>query len=513
MAMNKTKSSIFNSVTSLLFTFINGLCNLIVVRKLIEIYGSDFNGLNSTAAQFISVLLIIEGGFAVAANVALFKPLSRGNKNIVNGIVSAINKRFHKIAFAFLLVGGGVSVLFALLVKSEYEFYIKFGVFIFLIISTWFNLYYSTKYKILFQSDQKEYILNIVSCIFLLLSNAAMYVMIVFKWHPLLLRAVVMLSAIMNSLCVGIICKVKYPYIDVKTSPDYASIKGTTDVFVQKIVGVVYASAPIIFISVFVSTVDASIYAVYNTVITLIKSIETAVINAPRMSLGYLIAENDLSSERVKKVYNEYEFTAIFSASFLLGVTMVMIMPFISVYSAEFTDASYSNWYIAILLIITCLVECIHIPSGVLITMSGHFKEGKKIQIIAGLVLLVTLGISVVFWGMNGIIVAVLLTAIVLAFMEIFYAKRVLLKDNLFGFAKNLAVNVIANLILITIGLSLNITVSNFSEFFVIALGVFIINTLVIIVINYFFCRKLTNSVVNRIYSIVFPKARKNTTH
>lgn len=504
MAINKTKSSILNSVTSLLFTFINSLCNLIVVRKLIEIYGSDFNGLNSTATQFISILLIMEGGFAVAANVALFKPLSQGDKHIVNGIVSAINKRFHQIAFAFLLIGGGVSVLFAFLVKSEYAFYIKFGVFIFLIISTWFNLYYSTKYKILFQSDQKEYILNIISSIFLLLSNSVMYIMIVFEWHPLVLRAVVMLSAILNSLCVGIICKAKYPYIDVKALPDYSGIKGTTDVFVQKIVGVVYSSAPIIFISVFVSTVDASIYAVYNTVITLIKSIETAVINAPRMSLGYLIAENALSSERVKKVYNEYEFTTIVSASFLLGVTMIMIMPFISVYSAKFTDAAYSNWYIAILLIITCLVECIHIPSGVLITMSGHFREGKKIQIFAGVVLLVTLGIGVIFWGMNGIIVAVLLTAIVLAFMEIFYAKKVLLKDSLFGFVKNLAVNVIANLMLIIIGLSLNITVRNFFDFFLIALGVVIINTLVIIGANYLFCRKLTNNVMNRICSIFF---------
>lgn len=513
MTTNKTKSSILNSVTSLLFTFINGLCNLIVVRKLIEIYGSDFNGLNSTAAQFISVLLIIEGGFAVAANVALFKPLSQENKQIVNGIISAINKKFHKIAWFFLLVGGAVSVFFALLVKSEYEFYIKFGVFIFLIISTWFNLYYSTKYKILFQSDQKEYLLNIISSAFLLLSNSIMYMMIVFEWHPLLLRAVVMLSAILNSFCVGIICKAKYPYIDVKSSPDYASIKGTTDVFVQKIVGVIYASAPIIFISVFVSTVDASIYAVYNTVITLIKSIETAVINAPRMSLGYLIAENDVASERVKKVYNEYEFTAIFSASFLLGVTIVMIMPFISVYSVEFSDASYSNWNIAILLIITCLVECIHIPSGVLITMSGHFKEGKTIQIIAGVVLLLTLVIGVAFGGMNGIIVAVLLTAIVLALMEIFYAKKVLLKDNLWGFIKNLAVNVFANILLILIGLSLNITVSNFLEFFAIALGVFAVNALVILGVNFLFCRKLTKSVVKRILSIVFLKARKNTTH
>lgn len=513
MVINKTKSSIYNSITSLLFTLINGLCNLIVVRKLIETYGSDFNGLNSTAAQFISVLLIIEGGFAVAANVALFRPLSQGDKQRINSIVSAINKKFNKISFAFLLVGGGVSVIFALLVKSEYEFYIKFGVFIFLIISTWFNLYYSTKYKILIQSDQKEYILNIISCIFLLLSNGIMYVMIVFKWHPLLLRAVVMLSAIMNSVCVGIICKAKYPYINTKATPNYASIKGTTDVFVQKIVGVIYASVPIIFISVFVSTVDASIYTVYNTVITLIKSIETAVINAPRMSLGYLIAENDLTSERVKKVYNEYEFTAIFSASFLLGVTMIMIMPFISIYSAEFTDASYSNWNIAILLIITCLVECIHIPSGVLITMSGKFKEGKKIQIVAGVVLLVTLSIGVIFGGMNGIIVAVLLTAIVLAFMEIIYAKKVLLKDNLIGFVKNLAVNVVANIILIIIGLSLNIIVNSFLEFFVIAFFVFIVNALAIISINYIFCRKMINSVMSRICSIVFPKARKNTAH
>ena len=91
---SKSKKSLLNAATALLMTLVNGLLGIVATKLVIAHYGSDFNGLNSTANQIVNVLLILEGGFTVASNVALFGPLSRQENEIVNGILTATRKKF-----------------------------------------------------------------------------------------------------------------------------------------------------------------------------------------------------------------------------------------------------------------------------------------------------------------------------------------------------------------------------------------------------------------------------------
>lgn len=497
--MNKTRNSLLSSITSVLFTFINGLCNLVVTRKVIEVYGSDFNGLNSTATQFINVLLIIEGGFAIAANVALFKPLSSKDEDGVIKIFRATDIKFRKIASIFSIAGILTSVVFTYTINSSLPIIIRFAVFLMLVSSTSFSLLYATKYKILFQSDQKEYVINIVSIITYSLTYILMYIQIILGRHMLLLRLNVMLFAILNSLIVGVLCKKKYPYILKKNAePDFASIKGTGDVFVQKIIGVVYYAAPIVAISTMVSTMAASVYAVYNTVFTLIRSAENSIINAPRMSLGRLAAEEGTNSDRFKDVYNQYEFCMFFSISLMLSVATVLIMPFVSIYSKSFVDINYYNWKMAIIMTLICFIECIHIPSGNLINMSGRFREGRNIQIAAGIVLILSLFVGGRIFGIDGILIAVLLTACVLAVLEIGYIRFRVVKNDNFTFFRNLGVNTLASVLLIVLELQFTFNISSFGRFFIYAALITTINGVTLMFMNILVNRRITMVTIQR---------------
>lgn len=505
--MNKTTRSLLNSITSIMLTVVNGLCNLIVTRKIIEIYGSDFNGINSTATQIINVLLIIEGGFAIAANVALFEPLSSSNQTKVASIYCATKKKFHRIGLIFFAAGILTSFVFALSIKSSLSYEIRFLIFVMLAFSTAFNLFYATRYKVLFQSDQREYIINVITIVTYVLTYIVMYIAVQFRVHMLILRLVVMVFAIINSIAIGVLCKHNYPYIeDKQVEPDFRSIKGTTDVFVQKIVGVVYYSAPIVVISAVVSTAAASVYAVYNTVFTLIRSAENSIINAPRMSLGRLYAEEGSESDRLRDVFNQYEFCTFLSISSMLSVATVMIMPFISVYAKSFTDISYTNWTIALLLILTCYIECIHIPSGNLINMMGRFKEGKRIQLSSGVVLMLTLGMFAFSKNIIGVLIAVLFTAIVLAVLEIGYVRLFVFKHDAVSFWKNLLTSFLTAAVLIYVEMKLNITVYNFFSFLIISGIIFIVNTGLIYIANLFFNKRITVNFTNRIVALIHRK-------
>ena len=118
-SMSKKKNSILTFVTSLILTMLRGVLGLIVTRLILKVYGSDFNGINATANQFINVILLVEGGFTLSTNVALFKPLVTNNKDEVNQILSATSKIFHRVGFVFLIIGIIGSYFYVMLIKQR----------------------------------------------------------------------------------------------------------------------------------------------------------------------------------------------------------------------------------------------------------------------------------------------------------------------------------------------------------------------------------------------------------
>ena len=502
--MNKTNRSILNLITSVVLMILNGVFNIVVIRKIIEVYGSDFNGLNSTATQFINILLIVEGGFTLAANVSLFEPLAVNDANRINSIIAAVNIRFKKIGFVFFILGVFSAIGFSFFVKTELPFYVPLFTFLMLVLSTTFNLVYSIKYKILFQSNQCEYLLNIISIITTILSNGFVLIAISFYVQNLVIRVIIMCCAILQGCIVAFTCKKSYKYININTEPAFEQIHGTKDVFVQQVTGLIYSSIPILFISSFVGTKYASIYAVYNTVFVLIKGLNSSFINAPRMGLGRLIKENKYEHSYILSVFNQYEFISILFITCMLSVTAALLMPFITIYTEGITDIDYTNWFIAITLIGTTFFELLHIPSGNIINMSGNFKMGRNIQFVAGAVLIVAVIIGGILFSMYGIIFAVLLTAIFLAILEIYYVHQKYFNGAWKQFFKNLILNTTIAIILVIIEININMNLFDFFHFFLYALILSIINSLIIFFVNMVFNKDITVLLFKRVKSTLF---------
>ena len=95
--MSKGKKSILNALIALIQMGVTGVMGLLFNRTILELYGSAYNGINATITQIISTIMIVEGGFTLASNVALFDPWVKNDKYLINGILSATRKRFEKI--------------------------------------------------------------------------------------------------------------------------------------------------------------------------------------------------------------------------------------------------------------------------------------------------------------------------------------------------------------------------------------------------------------------------------
>lgn len=495
--MNKSQKSIYTAVSAIILTLINGLLGLIVTKLIISNYGSDFNGINSTANQFINMLLIIEGGFTLATNVALFKPLSNYDYSSINRIMSATKIIFIKIGIIFLSIGIVASVVYSMVINSELSRETATLTFLMTVISTSFNLIYSTKYRILLQAEQREYILNFIKIGTIITSQCLIISIIFLNSHMLLVRFITMVGDIINSLLIGYACKKNYKYLNFNVEPNYIAIRGTKDVFIQKITSMVYSSVPIIFISATVGTMYASVYAVYNSIFLLLKSIIYSFINAPRIGFGKLIAEKD--KEYVYKVFIQYEFIVNNVMLCFLITTAVLFMPFINIYTKGIGDINYKNWGLAIILIFITLFEIIHIPSGNIINMSGNFEISKKIQTIASLFIVIGMIAGNFFYGFYGILISVLITSLLLAILEILYTHKVYFKKSVSDFLILLVPQTILSIVLVYFEIMNLPTIDSYMEFILVGFIVMIINSGILLIINFILNKRLLFEVFRKL--------------
>lgn len=504
--MNKSKQSALTAISSMALTLLNGVFSLVVTKLVILEYGSDFNGINSTANQFISMLLVIEGGFTVATNVALFKPMAENDFSKVNSIISATSKIFNKIGILFLLIGSVVSFFYAQVINSELSPVISLATFLMTIISTTVNLSYATKFRIIIQSENKEYILNYIQIGTLILSQLMILLTIYLSGHMLLVRFSTMVGAIVNSWLIGLVTKKDYKKIDFSAEPDYDSIKGTKDIFIQKITSIIYSTVPVLFIAGTVGTVLASVYVVYNNVFRLLKNVIYSFINGPRMGFGKLIAEK--SASYVMKIFLQYEFIVIYVMLTLLSTAAVLIMPFINIYTRGITDVNYSNWIIALMLLLITFFEIIHIPSGNIINMAGKFKVGRKIQTWASIILIGTMVVGNFFFGFYGIILAVLITAVFLAIFEIYYIHKVYFENAMWKFMRILVPNTIVAIGVTFLEIYFLPAIPSYFWFFLAGLIIVLLNAGILAAFNYLLNKELSLEVVKRVQPFIKRKMK-----
>lgn len=487
----------------MMLTLVNGLFGIVVTRLVISHFGSDFNGLNSTANQIINVLLILEGGFTLASNVALFNPISREDYSTSNGILTATRRKFRKIGVLFLVVGIIVAVLYSLLAKTDLSREFVFTVIFMALVPQAFNLFYTTTYRVLLQTQQKEYIISGFMALTIGLGHITNIVFILHGGQMWMVRFVTMVFAIINCFLITGYTKRKNKFLDFSVPSTPELVKGTNDVLAQKITGVIYTSWPIVFLSISPSggTMLASVYAVYNNVFVMLKALLHGVIDAPRLGFGQMLIER--KKEDVWPAFKEYEFVAVFFTFITMATACGLILPFVRIYTRGITDINYYDILIAVLMVLIGTIEMLHIPSGHIINMSGNFKVSKNFQIIACVLLIISMFALGSFLGVYGMLASLLLVALLLALLEIGYVHTKFFLGKLKEFVVLSLPFIIVGVLCAWGEMKLAESINSISGFILLGVVYLIVNGCIALLIGFIFSRKETKSLFVRAKSLV----------
>jgi O-antigen/teichoic acid export membrane protein len=259
----------------------------------------------------------------------------------------------------------------------------------------------------------------------------------------------------------------------------------------QRITGVIYNSAPIVFLSISPTggTALASVYAVYNNVFIMVKSLLHSFIDAPRLSFGQMLTER--KRDEVWPVYAQYEYLAFFATFLLVTTCGALILPFISLYTGDLADAvNYYDLWIALFMIAIAALEMIHIPSGHLINMAGHFRVSRNIQVSSCAVLVVTMGVGGILWGIYGMLAAILLCAVLLCVTEMGYVHVKFFEGKLLSLFRLLAPFIVTGTVLCYFEMKLPLHFDNYLWFIVYGVGFVAVNGVAGLLVGLLFNRK-----------------------
>ena len=490
--MNLRISSLKNALMSFLSMIILAITNLILIRYILIEYGSDSNGIYATVSQTISILTLLEAGFALSINVALFKPFAENREKEFKSIVKAASNIFYIVSILVLIIGLLFSIIYPMFIKTSVEINEIRWIYIFSIIPMAMNYGFVTKYRIMLQVKQKEYIINSINAVFLLITFLFNMIVIFYGGSLKMLVISSFIANIIKFFVLYLVYKRNYKgFNTIGISPNYKLIKGTGDVFIQKLTSIFYTVIPIFFISISVGTALLSVYVVYSAVFGIVKQIAYTFVNAPQQAFGLKLSkgnEGNLVSQ-----FKIYQLIVSLVLTVLLIPTYLLFYPFIELYTQGSGGIDYINEQMLVLFIIITVLEILHLPSGNIMNLNGDFKISRNIQLVAISFMIIFSVLGSSLHSIEGILMGKLVCNIILFFSEIYYCYKKILKIE---FAFLFKIVFIYSLFAILTSLIFNFYIEkdfivSYFEFALHGLFISLISIILMVVISFIFFREI----------------------
>lgn len=424
MTEGKAKASFLTFLMKIAYSVLTTITSLILTNLIIKEYGPIVNGLSSSINQFVNLFSVFEGGITTAAIVATYNPVMHRDYATVNGILTYTRRFLIKVSILFLVVTSVVGCIYICIIDSPYTFNITFIVLMLSVIISCISMSVLPQYYILLQGNNKEYVISVVNCLVKVISFVLSVVFIYNHQHIIFVFVANLVGAILNIVIFEIYQRRKYPYVDYKKGDVYV-VSGTKDVLLQKILNIIFNFTDIFLISVFISLVMASVYNLNNQIYNSIYILVSAAITAPYNSIGILMRE---SREKFKKIFGEFRLLSYIIISVFYTATGSLLESFMQVYISDAVGVRYYIPILNLLLFSFFFFRSVSQVYAIAINASGKFKLQNKQLIIAMITNIVVSAITMLKFGIIGVILGSVCAMLIMLFMNIIKACKQILE-------------------------------------------------------------------------------------
>ena len=474
------------SVKNFILQFITNITTVIFLFAsqtiFIKLLGVEYNGLNGLFTNILTILNLFELGIGSSITYNLYKYTKNNDEENIKSIMSFYRKAYNYICILVLFIGLLFIPFLKYIVKDiTIDINILF-VYLLFVITTISSYLFSYKRSIIV-ANQKNYIINIIEIIYIIILNTLQILILWFTKNYYLYLIIKILCILIENIIINIKASKMYPYlldkniksIDPKIKESIVSrVKALV---IHKTSGAVTNGTDNILISAFLGITTTGLYTSYNYIISSVKKLFGNIIQATTSSIGNLLTENNYEKnyETFKKIRFLNLWIAIFTSTCLLLITQ----PFVKLWLGKKYLLDIS---VLIVLVINYFQTMMRSTYATFKDAAGIWIEDKYIPILQLSINIISSIILLKLFGLKGVFIGTILSSLVLWF----YSYPFLVYKKLFNKSiKSYIKDFISHILLFVIILGISFSIYLYKESIVISLIVSIIIPNILLFIIY----------------------------
>lgn len=436
----RKKKLIYNTISSLIFQVTTISCGFILPRLILNAFGSNVNGLVNSITQFLGIISFLELGVGAVVQSALYKPLAENRQNDVSKIISSANGFFRRLALILLIYVVALVGFYPMFVAKEYGFWYTATLIVAISLSSFAQYYFGIVNRLLLTADQRGYVQYTAQTIAVVVNTGACYLLIMLGGSIQFVKLITSLIYLIQPFAIYLYVRQHYK-IDTKIKYDKEPIPQKWNGIAQHIAAVILDGTDTVVLTLFATLADVSIYSVYFLVIKGIKQLFMSMTNGITSLLGELWAKQEITE--LKKAFAWTEWVIHTGTTFVFGVTAVLIVPFVRVYTLGINDADYIQPLFAALIVTANAAHCLRLPYNIMILAAGHYKQTQHNYIIAAILNIVVSVLAVKVWGLVGVAMGTLFAMGYQTVWMAWYDSKHLIKWPFGNFVKQVTVDIV----------------------------------------------------------------------
>lgn len=416
---SRTTNAIRNILSGIIVRIIEQSVAFIVRTVLIHKMGSDYVGLDSLFVSILQVLSMAELGFSSAIIFKLYKPIAENDIKEICSWLSIYRIVYLVIGTVILCFGLVILPFVRLLIKGEYphdiNIYFLFAVYLVNVVVSYYSFAYKSSILIANQRrDLLNFIEMIVSIIRGFLQVTLLFIFQNYYYYILLLP----ISTLGSNILVNIVCNRYFPSQKAQGKFDLEKFrlieKPLKGLAIGKISLVARNSFDSIILSMLFGLTSVTVYSNYYSIFGVAGAMLSIILLALSAGVG-----NSIATESIEKNYKDqqrFDFYYMWMVGCFTTCLFCLYQQFMKLWVGEQLMAPLST------MALFCIYFYVDKLSGVraLYTEAvGLWWKTKHItvmEMLANLVLNFFLGR---IWGMNGILIATIVTAFMSSFIGI----------------------------------------------------------------------------------------------
>lgn len=434
----RQKRLLYNTVSSLIFQLTTIICGFILPRLILNAFGSEVNGLVNSITQFLGVISFLELGVGAVVQSALYKPLAEKNQEDVSKIISSANKFFTRLGQILLIYVIALVIFYPQFAGKNFGFIYTATLIVTISISSFAQYFFGIVNRLLLTADQRGYIQYNAQTLAVVCNTAACFILIRVGCSIQIVKLTTSLIYLLQPFLIYLYVRHHYS-IDRKIKYIKEPIPQKWNGIAQHVAAVILDGTDTIVLTLFATLSDVSIYSVYFLVVKGVKQLFMSMTNGITSLIGELWAKQEI--KELNKTFSWTEWVIHTGTTFVFGLTAILIVPFVRVYTLGIHDANYIQPLFAALIVAANAGHCLRLPYNIIILAAGHYKQTQNNYIIAAILNIVVSVVTVKAWGLIGVAIGTLVAMGYQTVWMAVYDSRNLIKWPLRNFAKQIFVD------------------------------------------------------------------------